>query len=240
MKAPRRSTRDRVRGAAGGFWRPARGGGAGRLRKVSMMRQYAWPTAGEEIAVWATMHGFSVDVDWLGRTLRPEDYGLFLPETGHANPFRIWAAIESWAGQDLHAGTLRGGDRSDGDGSQERRGDRRRPGGRLGHDGRTVGGAGGTGGTNAPVLLFWTGEKVSDVEDLRAELNSIADAYNEIQDGIDRGASAADAIRQRWQNTKVEDRMISEEIEQFHRMYGSIGSWAFNISAQIAGRARRL
>jgi hypothetical protein len=81
---------------------------------------------------------------------------------------------------------------------------------------------------------------VSDVEALRKELNAIADAYNEIQDKIDGGARDAEAFRERWQNTKVDDRMISEEIEQFHRMYGSIGSWAFNISAQIAGRARRL
>jgi len=67
-----------------------------------MIRYCGWPTVGEEAAVWATMRGFMVDVDWLGRTLRPEDYGLFLPATGHANPFRIWAAMESWAGQYVH------------------------------------------------------------------------------------------------------------------------------------------
>jgi hypothetical protein len=96
-EAPRHSTRDRVRGAAGGFWGADPRGWAGPL--AGGFRHHVWPTVGEEIAVWATMHGLMVDVDWLGRTLRPEGYGLCVPENGHS---RGWAAIESWAEQHVH------------------------------------------------------------------------------------------------------------------------------------------
>ncbi len=56
----------------------------------------SWPTVGEEIAVRAAMDGLRVDVDWLGKTLRPEDYQLYVPQH-HLNPFTVWAAIELYA-----------------------------------------------------------------------------------------------------------------------------------------------
>jgi hypothetical protein len=52
-----------------------------------------WPSIGEEIAVWAAIHGRKVDAEWLGRTLRAEDYGMYVP-MGHPNTFKVWAAVE--------------------------------------------------------------------------------------------------------------------------------------------------
>lgn len=45
----------------------------------------------------ATLRGEPIDVDWLGKTLRGEEIGGYIPR-GHPNSLRVWEAVEyySW------------------------------------------------------------------------------------------------------------------------------------------------
>lgn len=67
------------------------------LRRRPRLVADLWPTVGEETAVVATLSGDAVDVDWLGRTLRGEEIGGYIPKTHH-NSLYVWEAVEmhSW------------------------------------------------------------------------------------------------------------------------------------------------
>lgn len=67
------------------------------LRRRRPLVSAEWATIGEEIAVWAALREDEVDEDWLGRTLRGEEIGGYIP-VGHTTSQQIWEAVEyySW------------------------------------------------------------------------------------------------------------------------------------------------
>jgi hypothetical protein len=86
---------------------------------------------------------------------------------------------------------------------------------------------------------------LSHVEALRNELNQIADGYSGVQELIENLERDAKTLQTRWSQTGLTSRtpyfdMNNAEIAEFHKTLSSLSPWAFNISAQVSGMARRL